>query len=55
MFKNIIVIMIIIKVIIIVLVIINIDEIKYGGIGYVLYNFIKYWIKLLVYFKLYII
>lgn len=35
MFKNIIVIMIIIKVIIIVLVIINIDEIKYGGIGYV--------------------
>lgn len=42
MFENIIVIRIIIKVIIIVLVIINIDGIKYGGIGYVLYNFGNY-------------
>lgn len=42
MLKNIIVTMTIIKVIIIVLDIIDTDETKYGGIGHVLYNFIKY-------------
>lgn len=52
MLKNIIVAMTIIKVIIIVLDIINTDETKYGGIGHVLYNFIKYWTKLFAYFKL---